>query len=501
MKSIPTLIAASGLFAALATAQTPSYTLTDLGPAGNPFSQAGYVTNTGVVTGAYTTPGGTQHAAVWQGGRVFDIATPGLGGPNSGAGGLNDLGQIVIQGETSAKDPNNENFCGYGDGLVCLPYIWQFGTITPLATLGGNNGSWAQINQRGEVAGFAENSDRDPKCPSVPVANGNGPQVLDYEAVIWGPGPGAIRELKPLSGDTVGAALWLNDKGQAVGTSGTCASVVLPPIAFGPHAVLWETDGTPTDLGNLGGGGNPAILGRGNIALGINNRTQVVGTSSLAGNKANHAFLWTKQTGIQDLGVLQGDVSSAATSINDKAQVVGQSYGDGGPMMGNPRAFLWENGVMTDLNTLVPTNSPLYLLIGFSINSRGEIAGFGVTNDGEIHAYLASPNYLSSAPAATGATIAVVTPVSLTTNLPSVVLDASGSSSASGNLEYEFTVVSGGLQAALLQRPNDPKATVDFVKGPGLYLVQLTVMDAEGNSSKSPVVMLNYQPSTTTSAG
>src|ERR1700733_6294723 len=500
MRFIRNLIAAGGLLAALAIAQTPSYTLTDLGPAGNPFSQAGYVTNSGVVTGAYTAPDGTQHAAVWQGGRVFDIATPGLGGPNSGAGGLNDLGQIVIQGETSAKDPNNENFCGYGDGLVCLPYVWQFGTITPLPTLGGNNGSWAQINNRGEVAGFVENGTRDPKCPGTPAVNGTGPQVLDYEAVIWGPGPGAIRELKPLPGDTVGAALWLNDKGEAVGTSGLCANVVLPPIAFGPHAVLWEADGTPTDLGNLGGTENPAILGRGSIALGINNRTQVVGTSSLAGNKANHAFLWTKQTGIQDLGVLQGDVSSAATSMNDRAQVVGQSYGDGGPMMGNPRAFLWENGVMTDLKTLLPANSPLYLLIGFSINSRGEIAGFGVTNDGEIHAYLASPNYLSSAPVSTGATVAVVNPVSLTTSQSSVVLDAGGSTSASGGLQYQFTVVPGGLQAALLQTPNDPKATVDFVNGPGLYLVQVTVTDAGGNSAKSPVVMLNYQPSATTSA-
>jgi hypothetical protein len=162
--------------------------------------------------------------------------------------------------------------------------------------------------------------------------------------------------------------------------------------------------------------------------------------------------------------------------------------------MGNPRAFLWENGVMTDLNTLVPANSPLYLLIGFSINSRGEIAGFGVTNNGQIHAYLASPNYLSSAPVANGATIAAVTPVNLTTNQSTVVLDASGSTSASGDLQYQFTVVSGGLKPALLQAPNDPQATVDFVSGPGLYLVQLTVTDAGGNSSKSPVVMLNYQP-------
>ncbi len=33
---------------------------------------------------------------------------------------------------------------------------------------------------------------------------------------------------------------------------------------------------------------------------------------------------------------------------------------------------------MTDLNTLVPADSPLYLLFADSVNSSGEIAGFGV---------------------------------------------------------------------------------------------------------------------------
>jgi hypothetical protein len=80
-----------------------------------------------------------------------------------------------------------------------------------------------------------------------------------------------------------------------------------------------------------------------------------------------------------------------------------------------------------------------------------------------------------------------------------VVLDASGSTSASGNLQYLFQVVPGGKQPALLQTANNPKATVDFVNGPGLYLVQLVVTDASGNTSKSAVIMLNYQPAGTTS--
>jgi len=54
--------------------------------------------------------------------------------------------------------------------------------------------------------------------------------------------------------------------------------------------------------------------------------------------------------------------------------------------------------------------------------------------------------------------------------------------------------VPGGKLPALLQSPSDPKATVEFVSGAGLYLVQLTVTDVSGAISKSPVIMLNYQP-------
>jgi hypothetical protein len=156
---------------------------------------------------------------------------------------------------------------------------------------------------------------------------------------------------------------------------------------------------------------------------------------------------------------------------------------------------------MTDVNTLIPANSPLQLLIAFGINDGGEIAGFGVTGSGDIHGYLATPSDESSTSVTTtNATNAVVTPLTLTTGQSAVVLDGSGSTSASGSLQYLYVVVSGGLKPALLQTPNDPKATVDFVNGPGLYMVQLMVTDAIGDTAKSPVIMLNYQPSGATSA-
>jgi probable HAF family extracellular repeat protein len=411
MKTILTSIAAGSLLAALSISQpAPRYKIKDLGTLGGTFNQATFVNNNGLVTGLATLPDSTtQHAVLWYQGRIMDISKPGLG-PNSGAFGVNLLGQVEVQAESSTLDPNGEDFCGYFTGLKCLPFVWQNGVLTPLPTLGGNNGGVGQINNRGEVAGFAENSTPDPKClerpPDLLHAS---PQVLDYEAVIWGPGKGDKRELRPLPGDTVGMALWINDNGEAVGASGSCANTVPPPFAGGPHAVLWEKDGTPTDLRDLGGKAN-ALLGLGNIALAINNQAQVVGASAaldVHGATTDHAFLWTRATGMRDLGTLPpGDVGSGGVGINDRGEVVGVSL----DASGNPRAFLWQDGVMTDLNTIIPAGSPLFLLFATDINFCGVIAGFGVQKrTGDVHGFLATPIHgragcESAAPAEQGGT-------------------------------------------------------------------------------------------------
>ena len=92
-----------------------------------------------------------------------------------------------------------------------------------------------------------------------------------------------------------------------------------------------------------------------------------------------------------DLGVLPGDLVGAGLSINNSNEVVGASVSAPGPSSGNPRAFLWQHGVMKDLNTLIPANSPLYLLTAFGINDAGVIVGFGVTGTGDVHGFLATP--------------------------------------------------------------------------------------------------------------
>jgi probable HAF family extracellular repeat protein len=272
-----------------------------------------------------------------------------------------------------------------------VPFVWRNGRIAQLPLLGGHNGSTFNINNRGKVAGYAETSTRDAECPTTVAANGTGPQVLDFEAVVWNAKRNHVRELPPLLGDTVGTAEWVNDKGEAVGTSGRCTNTVIPPFTVGPHAVLWDRDGSVTNLGSLGGTANPALL-IGNVAFAINNRGQVVGISTLAGNSIVHPFLWTREHGMHDLCAACNDRTIAALAINDDGDVVGASN-PGGILTGTPYAAIFKDGAAVDLNGLVPANTSLYLLTAFSINNKGEIAGFGVTQAGELHAFIATPRH------------------------------------------------------------------------------------------------------------
>ena len=369
------------LFAALAapillTAQSQGhdkghayYQVTNLGALGGTSSVGNGINNKGWVTGQANLRGDqTGHAFLWQKrSGMTDLGT--LGGPNSSVNWpvKDDRGLIAGVSDTSNTDPLGENFCGFGTDLICLGFLWHQGVMIPLPTLGGNNSYATAANNRGQVVGFAENSTQDPNCMA--------PQVLDLEAVIWGPKPGEMHELPPLSGDAIAGAAAINDRGQVVGTSGACMTP--SPLA---HAVLWQ-NGSVIDLGNLGGALN-------NLATGINERGDVIGFSDLAGDATSHAFLWTKHNGMQDLGTLPEDFSSAAFGINEEGQVVGQSCDQNN----NCRAFLWENGVMTDLNTFVCHRSSLYPTYGGDITDGGEIVGEALDQStGDTPAFLAVP--------------------------------------------------------------------------------------------------------------
>lgn len=89
------------------------------------------------------------------------------------------------------------------------------------------------------------------------------------------------------------------------------------------------------DLGTLDGTGS-------SFALDINDKGQIVGLSNA------RAFLFTKRTGMIDLGTLAGGDNSVARAINNRGDIVGSSG-----TATAPHAFLYTDGVMIDINTLV----------------------------------------------------------------------------------------------------------------------------------------------------
>jgi probable HAF family extracellular repeat protein len=393
-----TYFTAMAVFAALAVpvrfaqaqqkrSQPPKYYVFNLGAPLGGGAEAVGINNLGWISGgANLTGNNVVNAELWIG-SPLDLGT--LGGPNSNVSWPNHTikGEIVGIAETAQPNPYGEPWSCFAffpsatpTGDVCVGFAWQDGVMTELPPLTGGYDSYAAgVNNRGQVVGWAEDGVHDPTC--------NAPgQVLQFEAVIWGPKLTAITQLPPYPGDPDSAATAINDQGQVVGISGLCSNAV--GGASAEHALLWE-NGKPINLGNIGGEAW-------NTPVSLNNHGQIVGFANTSGDQnaglSPTAFLWTQTTGMQALPFLDGDKNSIAFDINEKGQVVGQSAGpNDGPI--GLRAFLYENGVMMDLNSLIQPDSSLYLTNAQGINDRGEIAGTALDASGVAVAFLAVRAY------------------------------------------------------------------------------------------------------------
>jgi probable HAF family extracellular repeat protein len=318
----------------------------------------------------------------------IDLGT--LGGTNSWInwGGINDSGEAVGMAETSVPDPDGEDVCGFGTGKTCLPFLWQNLHMSALPTLGGNNGQASAINNRGQIAGFAETTVVDSECPPFKTTL----------PVLWE--NGKVQPLPTVGSDPDGVAFGINEQGQAVGYSGTCTRA--------HQAVLWE-NGTAFRLPGLG-------IARSNIAYGINDRGQIVGQSRSPDGTHFVAVLWQNRT-ITNLGLLPGDFASIATGINNRGQVVGSALDSN---FNWTHGFIYQDGVMTDLNTLFPADSNLFAIMANKINERGQISGQATVlsgpHAGEEHAFLATP-----VEASIGTSVADVAPTRPKSNLPASV--------------------------------------------------------------------------------
>jgi probable HAF family extracellular repeat protein len=156
-----------------------------------------------------------------------------------------------------------------------------------------------------------------------------------------------------------------------------------------------------TDLGTLGGANGEAFW--------LSNSGLVVGRADFSLDSTNHhAFLW-KNGVMTDLGVLDPWPCSTANSVNSKGQVVGDTgicNKGGGP------AFYSQDGQpMVDINTLVLPGSDLTLTSAAFINDRGEIAGTGVLPNGDTRAVLLVPASEAEIAAASAFPVAKAAPI------------------------------------------------------------------------------------------
>jgi len=373
---------------------TVQYRIDKLPSLGGTQSRGMAINDVGWVAGWSLRSDGRRHAALWRNGSILDLGT--LGGPTASSmvpwPGLNNAGMVVGISHTDEVDPLDEDWsCELGGflpvttNLICRGFVWENDTMRELSPLGGHHSFGAGVNNAGLVVGWAETPVHDPTCSPLSA------QVLQFRAVIWDPKDGSkgkvkARELSPFPGDATSAATAINDLGQVVGISGDCDQAVGRFSAR--RAVLWDKNGHVTNLPTLGG-----ISWH--TPMDINDQGDVVGFSNPAepgdelGNFIARAFLWINGASTAtDLKALPGDFFSQAFAINSHGQVVGVSFGGAS----GSRAFLYENGVMMNLNDILGTGNGDVFLSAQDINDAGQITGrvrdFAT---GQILAFVATP--------------------------------------------------------------------------------------------------------------
>jgi probable HAF family extracellular repeat protein len=329
-------------------------------------------------------------AVAWRAGKIFSLGT--LGGNQSAAAAANSRGDVVGAALNSTIEPFPDRwpyfgFLYLGNGTQSHAFLWRDGKMRDLKTLGGPSSIASFVNEDGLVAGA---SDVDYETHATIENPGGGSTIHPF---LWH--DGMMRDLiadapAGMFGGTYGTVTWLNNRGQVTGTMNLSGDRTW-------RSYLWDR-GVVRDLGTLGGTQTTSSwLSDTGAVVGKSDVTEIC-TSCPPDNQKqlHHPFLW--QHGVMtDLGLLKGDNAGAAFSINRRGQIVGRSEVctevelDDGCRSNAYHAFLWEDGSMVDLQTLVLPGADLTVDGANQINDSGEIEGTGVLPNGDRHALLLIP--------------------------------------------------------------------------------------------------------------
>ena len=353
----------------LSAARFATYDITDLGTLGGTEAFAYAINDHGHIVGSSRLSGNeVMHGFLFGAGGMID---------------LNPLNSGDIQ-TVGPSDINNHGVVASGvmRGGVYTAAIFdsRSGGITTLGSLGGIaygsfNGTATSVNDFGDAVGYSYIDD------------------LNRHAFLYK--NGLIRDLGSLGGYS--AALSINNAGDIVGFSSVSA--------FGTARPMIYRDGTMSALNPFG---DPSQEG---IAWKVNDRGVVVG-EAINGASTN-GFVYFREA-VTNVGTFPGGRNSSAYAINNDGQVVGVAdapfadtcfdYGTQQTYTCTNYAFqgyLYEQGDMLDLRSLIAANSGWDVLWPFDINDRGQIVGYGF-RAGEFRAFLMTPAHqkFTSSPAA-----------------------------------------------------------------------------------------------------
>lgn len=344
---------------------------------------------------AFTLPGLLASSAI-AGEAMYKITPLDTGGSfDAYAGGINDAGVIV--GRT--EDAN-----GLATGMK-----WTLtGAGAPLAGLPGTNGHAEvyRVNSSGAAVGLVIGSDG--------FSHG----------AMW-KADGTLVDIGTLPGGTFSFANDIADNGVVVGSAGAEIG--------GSHAFTWTEAGGMVDFGSFNNtdrfyyAGFNAVNNAGlkagtgyrlftpyhacvarpgdrgitdispqrqysqGMALAVNEGGTIVGWQNINGIGSPHPVIFNDDGSQTDLGTL-GLGEGWAMDVNEAGVIVGRVFGVD-ELTGDQifKAFVYQNGTMTDLMTLIdqPTDGTAgwtQLFEATGINNLGQIVGEGVYN-GEIRPF------------------------------------------------------------------------------------------------------------------
>ena len=363
--------------------------------AGGSYSEATDVNSSGVIVGNTGWADGTTRGFYFDG-AMHDLGL--LGGTSSSVQQINDAGQIA-------------GFADTADGLS-VAFIYANGTKTPI-TLGGNS-TIIQMNEAGHAFGTSylanDNStlhafyydgstvhdlgaDVTPICMNASdVIAGTRYTHGDTQMHGFTYDHGTFTEI-PNTGGFGMEVVGINDSGKVIGYGANVTNSANLPY-------LW--DGTQRiDLPTLGGNEG--------FATQINSAGQFIGDANTASG-VDQAYFYDNGS-IVPLA-LSADDQSTPVAINDKGQAIGWDF----PTDGSYHSFLYDHGTLHDLNDLLPANSGWDVTMVYLLDQSGQIYGYGTHNGQAMTAFLMTP---------TPAGPVQVDPTTIATDLPAAIAGTS----------------------------------------------------------------------------